>query len=165
VVRARWLLALLAGCPASRPEPVGPAPDPLRPAAEPEVATVAPDAAPPTPPPAPPPPQCGGRSWRDCGAHAATLVASTAAADVRDGMALFRLLCEEGDRRRCFDGTPGDCGPELIDACYQLALLYEAGRGTCPVDLDCAMTLHEMACVAGDPDACAAYTRLREEAP
>lgn len=77
-----------------------------------------------------------------------------------EGVAIYKLLCAEGDRRRCFEPdappeTLGRCHDDgLVRACVELADLYHVGQATCPHDDVCADVLYLMACQAGEQAAC-----------
>jgi len=78
------------------------------------------------------------------------------------GVSLYKDLCLEGDRRRCFESdTPDDrkraCRHDgLLEACSELAALYRNGLAACPEDHVCADLLDLMACRGGLPSACPA---------
>jgi len=107
-----------------------------------------------------PPAECGKRTWRQCLSAARSLVGQRPNQQ-EEGVVIYKLLCAEGDRRRCFEpDTPEDvrarCDEDgLVLACYELAELYSSGQATCPLDEACASVLYLMACQAGEQAACA----------
>jgi hypothetical protein len=105
-----------------------------------------------------PPAECGRQTWGQCLEAARSLVEQTPGYQ-EEGVALYKLLCAEGDRRRCFDGDLTEdrgCHVDgLVFACYELAGLYRDGKATCPDDDRCADLLFLMACRGGETRACA----------
>lgn len=106
-----------------------------------------------------PPPECGRDSWRACLSAADSMIEQAPAYQLR-AVQIYKLLCVEGDRRRCFEAdTPATvrerCAADgLVAACADLAQLYRTGRATCPEDDSCADVLFQMACKGGDEASC-----------
>jgi len=107
-----------------------------------------------------PPSECGRPTWRTCLEAARSLESNMDATYHPSAVRIYRLLCEEGDQRRCFEP---DTATELAatcrangfaEACYRLGELHARGEATCPVDDACAAMLFEMACNAGHRAAC-----------
>ena len=148
------VLVAIAGCaePAASPQPAWPEPP-----SEPGKVDAAPSAR--AGPEIAPPAECGKRTWRQCLSAAQSLIEQTPAYQ-EEGVLLYKLLCTEGDRRRCFEpDTPEDvratCQSDgLVAACHELADLYRDGRATCPDDDRCAELLYRMACLGGEGLAC-----------
>jgi hypothetical protein len=107
-----------------------------------------------------PPAECGKRTWRQCLSAARSLVQQRPNQQ-EEGVVIYKLLCGEGDRRRCFEpDTPADVSARchedgLVLACFELAGLYSTGLATCPLDEACASVLYLMSCQAGEQAACA----------
>jgi hypothetical protein len=90
-------------------------------------------------------------------------VADPAEAAPRIPAALLGALCTAGDELGCFERHAGRClGDVAAEACYQLALLHDAGRA---VDAGWAELLHAMACHGGHPDACRREAELARSRP
>lgn len=106
-----------------------------------------------------PPAECGKRTWRGCLSAAASLIEQAPTYQLK-AVRIYKLLCDEGDRRRCFeDETPAAtrerCDADgLVAACVELAHLYRIGRATCPEDDTCADVLYLMACKGGHEPSC-----------
>jgi hypothetical protein len=153
-VRAALLVAL-AAC--------GGPPAPAPAAAPPPAVTATTEPAAPPPEPAgdelAPPAECGRESWRACLSAAASMIEQAPAEQLR-AVRIYKLLCAEGDRRRCFEPDTAPAVRErcradgLVDACADLAQLYRTGRATCPEDDSCADVLFLMACKGGDEPSC-----------
>jgi hypothetical protein len=76
------------------------------------------------------------------------------------GSDLLRNLCAEGDRRGCFEpeataDAQAVCRAQgFAAACRELGGLHTLGLASCAYDMSCAVELFEMACTAGDTEAC-----------
>jgi hypothetical protein len=121
-----------------------------------------PDAAPPPPELVvdrePPPTPCGDMSWTQCFTEGNRLLQEEVPDEIASGVVLLRALCEEGDRRRCFeidtrDTLKSECQRRMmVSACASLAQIYAEGVMTCPYDTACAAALRNMACLGGAAD-------------
>jgi hypothetical protein len=107
-----------------------------------------------------PPEECGRETWRKCLALARSLEANKDPGYHPQAIRLYRLMCNTGDDRRCFEPDAdhhlrAECKRKgFAEACLRLGELHAAGEATCPVDDACADVLFEMACNAGEAAAC-----------